>query len=361
MGQIDKERPKIPKFNREKRLIQAALLKTYKDLLFYLVETLHTAGINVSQHDIEAEVNRQMRALSKDVYRYTEHAIVEAFESGQAQQLFGVYSGMTEEEARHFVASSNPTNYYKGVPTPSYATKMPNTETIRAVAMDKALEAGLTMKQARKLITKQSISNPKVAALIRDTYGDILLATDNTKRSIKKVVRETVRDVLQYHSLTDQKYSVQAKEIKKRLTKKGLSEKIVKEGFVGITDKAGRKWDIGTYSDMVTKTKVNQAYIEGVRYEAEQTGIDLAVISSHGAKDACANWEGVVVSLNGLTPGYPVLDDVRATNEIFHPNCQHSVFAVRNIDGLHPDDVAKHKSKLADVGNYTERVYKRKN
>lgn len=194
------------------------------------------------------------------------------------------------------------------------------------------------------------VSRGKVEALFSDTYNDILQATNNTPISIKNIVRDTVQKVAQYNSLKNTNYTEQAEKLMKELSKKGLSEKISKEGFVGVIDRAGRRWDLRTYSNMVIKTKVNQAFMEGIRHEAEQTGLDLAIISDHGAKDACSKWEGVVISMNGLTEGYPTYEQARATNEIWHPNCEHNVHPIRSLDMLHPDDVKQAQKKAVKLG-----------
>ena len=56
-------------------------------------------------------------------------------------------------------------------------------------------------------------------------------------------------------------------------------------------------------------------------------GCDLARISEDGGGDvceACARWEGKVVSLTGATKGFPTLADAEADG-LFHPNCVHRV------------------------------------
>ena len=71
-----------------------------------------------------------------------------------------------------------------------------------------------------------------------------------------------------------------------KLTQQGLSKKLTDEAWVGIINNAGRRWNLSTYAEMVVRTKLQQAHVEGVRVETLERGVDLAVISSHGAKDA---------------------------------------------------------------------------
>ncbi|MED4619471.1 phage minor capsid protein, partial [Priestia megaterium] len=169
-----------------------------------------------------------------------------------------------------------------------------------------------TWNEALNSASFNRIQREKVQALFADTYKDILIATENTSESVKALVRDQVKKVSQYHSLKNTRYTQQAEELAKELSKKGLSERISKEGFVGIEDARGRKWDLKTYSNMVIKTKVNDAYINGMMHESQEKGFDLAVISKHGAKDKCRNWEGMVISLHGKTKGYITYKQARA-------------------------------------------------
>ncbi len=56
-------------------------------------------------------------------------------------------------------------------------------------------------------------------------------------------------------------------------------------------------------------------------------GHDLVRIVTNGAKDACRNWEGRILSLTGATPGFPTLSDAKASGEVFHPRCRHRFVA----------------------------------
>ena len=72
---------------------------------------------------------------------------------------------------------------------------------------------------------------------------------------------------------------------------------------------AGRQWNLPSYVEMACRTAANGAAREGTFDGMRAAGRDLAVIggSSSGC-ELCADWEGEVVSLDGVTPGYPTLD-----------------------------------------------------
>ena len=98
---------------------------------------------------------------------------------------------------------------------------------------------------------------------------------------------------------------------------------------------------------MVARTKMNNAYIQAIREEALQDGTDLAIISTKpDTYDACKNYEGMIISLNGLTAGYLTYEGIKATKQCFHPNCGHFVRPFSNIDRVPPKLKAIHESKM---------------
>ncbi|MFG3611435.1 phage minor capsid protein [Rummeliibacillus stabekisii] len=313
-GKTNKYGVPEPTYMKDKNKLQKAITKAYKQMLDYLVLELSFNPDNphaIREQEIMRQVNYWLKEMNEQLGEELERLIKKTFQEGAAYHRLSVK------------------------------------------------EVG-SWSEAMSASTFNALAVSKVSALFRDTYSDILLATNNTAESVKTLVRDTVSKVARYHSLTNEKYSTQANELAKELSKKGMSEKVKREGFVGITDSAGRKWDLKTYSNMVIKTKVNQAFMQGVIHDSETTGLDLAVISNHGAEDACSKWEGMVISMTGKTKGYITYKQAKATNEIFHPNCEHKVHPIRGLDMLHEDDVALHMEKARKIGDVDSRAYKKK-
>ncbi|WP_185183767.1 phage minor capsid protein [Bacillus subtilis] len=303
-----------PKYDKDKKRMAKMLSKQYKQMLDYLILQLQFNPDDpkvIREAQIMRQINYWLKELDQALYKEIEKLIKKSFKDGQAYHLLSVKEAKNWEEA---VSSA----------------------------------------------TFNKLQRARIEAIVADTHEDILQATNNTSSAIKSVVRQTVSKVAQYHSLNNGNYKDMQKDLLKQLSKQGLSKTIVKDGFVGITDRAGRKWDLATYSKMVVTTKTNQAFIEGVTHESEETGFDLAVISDHGAEDACKNWEGLVISLTGKTKGYITYKQARATNEIFHPNCEHGVHPIRSLDMLPADEIAQHRRKMAQIGNVDSRKYVRK-
>ena len=172
----------------------------------------------------------------------------------------------------------------------------------------------------------------------KDTFKDLLNANKNVEASVQKLVRETFSKHMAVQAALNQSYDNIAKEILKDLSGKKLKTDIA-NGIISIVDKAGRRWKLGTYVDMVVKTKYQQARIEGMKEFTRETGtMDLAQIPKNGAKDMCRIYEGLVISLTGATAGFQTFDDLQATNQIFHPRCRHTPVPIKSLDHLHPNE-----------------------
>lgn len=94
-------------------------------------------------------------------------------------------------------------------------------------------------------------------------------------------------------------------------------------GISGFTDKAGRNWNIASYTEMATRTTVGQAALQGHSDQMEHFGLDLVVISDHAREcELCRPWEGKVFSLSGTSKKYPPLQKA-IDGKLFHPQCSH--------------------------------------
>lgn len=113
-------------------------------------------------------------------------------------------------------------------------------------------------------------------------------------------------------------------------------ERFADRGITSFVDRAGRTWDMETYSEMATLTAIERATREGYTDTMQAYGFDLAIISDHyGACPICEAWQGVVISVSGRTPGYHTLADAEGAG-VFHPRCMHdySVYFDRELSGV---------------------------
>jgi hypothetical protein len=112
-----------------------------------------------------------------------------------------------------------------------------------------------------------------------------------------------------------------------RLTRRQAAQAALNEfaarGVTGFIDAAGRSWNLASYTEMATRTAAISAARMGKLDAMRARGHDLAIISGNTAScELCAPWEGVVVSVDGATPGYPTLDEAEGDG-LFHANCGH--------------------------------------
>lgn len=140
-----------------------------------------------------------------------------------------------------------------------------------------------------------------------------------------------------------------------------------RRGVTAITDRAGRRWDMGAYAEMVTRTHAMRALTEGHRRTLVQNNIRYGVVQGHGYScPLCSPWEGKILSLEGdaaagPTPVPSMVDDTWVTVPVagslaqaeaaglHHPNCAHTVSAY--IPGAtRPEHV--HTSEGTPEGGY---------
>lgn len=210
-----------------------------------------------------------------------------------------------------------------------------------------------TIEELEGAIPYSTLNTFKMDQIVQDTMEDLLFATKHTSKELKKLVRDTFSKNLHYHALKEESQKNIKKLIEKELSSDMLKASLEKKGFVGIVDSAGRRWNTKTYVEMAVKTKMNQAYVEGLKDSAKESGDDLAIIPRKGAKDSCNQFEGMIVSMLGLTKGFPTYDSLQATGLIFHPRCVHSPFPAGSLEMLPKEDIEYHNSKIRQLKTVT--------
>lgn len=214
-------------------------------------------------------------------------------------------------------------------------------------SFDKTLTAA---KKDLKIAFKPS-KQRYVSRMVRDLQTDLLKTTKNTENFTKRIVRESFAKVMSEETLRAQKRSEIARKVKEEITKRALKSKL--EGNIALIDSAGRRWSLDRYVKMAVKTKVNNVYFDGIREQAKEEGMDLAIINSHPLTvDACKKFEGMIISLNGDTKGYFTYEQLKASKKIFHPNCRHFARPIPGIDFVPKEYLRKHERQMVrQVGN----------
>lgn len=138
----------------------------------------------------------------------------------------------------------------------------------------------------------------------------------------------------------------------------------LQDGITGFTDIAGRRWKIGSYTEMAVRTTTARAFLDAGQARMLRAGTRFVTIL--GNNDACAlcgRWFGKVLSIDGTPRGaywveHPYLDGelvevtVDATIEearaagLHHPNCcceraQYTPGLTKRVSAPHYDPVAE--------------------
>lgn len=159
-----------------------------------------------------------------------------------------------------------------------------------------------------------------IAALTSDTASSFADAIQGVKRNATRLLSSAVKQEIKQKIATGMIQGSTVRDVAKQI--KGT---LADEGITAIVDSRGRQWELDTYGEMLYRTKVVEARNLGMANGIAENGYDLAQVSIHHTlHQACAVWEGVIVSINGNTPGYPTLQDAEDAG-LFHPNCEHAI------------------------------------
>lgn len=159
-----------------------------------------------------------------------------------------------------------------------------------------------------------------VKALVDETakaFAESMTGVDRNARALLgRITRETITQ-----KLAEGIIGGKARREINKLIKGTLQE----QGLAALIDKGGHKWTLDRYADMLFRTKAVEARNRGLINRMVENDYDLVQVSSHGTDhEACAVWEGKILSATGATPGYPTVNDATMAG-LFHPNCKHAI------------------------------------
>lgn len=106
-----------------------------------------------------------------------------------------------------------------------------------------------------------------------------------------------------------------------------LAADLRSRGITSFTDRRGRRWRLGVYAAMVTRTTTREAMSRGMANRLLDHGRFLVEISEHlGSCDICKPFEGRTFTLTAEgEPHFPLLRKLPP----FHPNCRHVMVPAR--------------------------------
>lgn len=204
-----------------------------------------------------------------------------------------------------------------------------------------------TIEEAREVVKFNKPNKALMDAAIADTQESLLGVTDKTKTRVKTAVRQAFSEVMK----ANMSRGVNGVRGMSRDIQKRIYEKLGKSVEKSIRDSAGRNYKPKDYVDTAVRTKMLETYREAQTNEALHRGARHGIISYAGSKDACRFHEGRIIKLDATASGnYPTYDELKASNQIFHPRCVHHFSVYKNLDRL-PSEVKEEAEKQARRGN----------
>lgn len=193
-----------------------------------------------------------------------------------------------------------------------------------------ALGLTTTLEEAVSIAKFNTMNKRLINAIVADTQADLLAVTQNVSRKTRATVRQVAADVLRSKTAA----GINGTQSLTQAITKDLRKKLGESADTAIVDSAGRRWKLRAYTEMLVRTKTLEAHKEATINEGISEGAQYAVISRHGATDACRNWEGRVIKLVADAPGdYPYINEL-PKRDIFHPNCKHVITPIKELDFL---------------------------
>jgi len=158
-----------------------------------------------------------------------------------------------------------------------------------------------------------------IVALIDSTFASYAEAITGVKRSANRLLDVAKQELVQQEIAHGVVTGDALRTVRRNI--KGL---LVEDGLPALIDKAGRKWELDRYSEMLFRTKTSEARNLGLANRMVENGYDLVQVSSHGATDVCGPWEGKILSVTGDNKKYPSVAEATEAG-LFHPNCRHVI------------------------------------
>jgi hypothetical protein len=291
--------------------------------------------------DIQRLVDAYRRAV-RDIQRELAALPIEdlsrANSAAALAEIANILAGLNEESAE-WVATHIPEAALDGV--------------ARTIV---ALGGTETLEQAKEIAKFNRINANMVAAVVADTQSDLLAVTTSIDRRVRAAVRQAVGDSMRANMAA----GINGRKTISRDILAGMRKALGDAVNTGLVDSAGRRWKPDVYADMVTRTKMMVTQIDATANESLARNVQYAVISTHRAADACRFHEGRIIKLSPDAEGpYPTYEELRATGQIFHPNCRHVITPVRRPERLSSNRSTGGRSDYRPSDAKTLREYER--
>ncbi|MDP4549839.1 phage minor capsid protein [Alkalihalobacillus macyae] len=224
---------------------------------------------------------------------------------------------------------------------------IPKVATEGVVASLMSLGVVDSLQEAKNIAKLNNLNKTLVETMIADTQEDLLQVTQKMSKRFKVAMRQaTAESFRENYAKNINGVPTIRTDIKRR-----LKDDLVSSVEKGVIYADGRKVSLHDYVDAVVRTKSMDAFNEAHTNESVSREAYYAIISSHGAKDACSFHEGRIVKLIESAPGdYTTLSELQGSGQIFHIRCKHSFSSMRDPDLL-PESIKSKAESQAELGS----------
>ena len=172
-----------------------------------------------------------------------------------------------------------------------------------------------------------------VERLSRETLGYLNATHARILRSTMDAYRSIIADASQ---------QVLLGTVTRRQAAQSALNRFAQQGITGFVDKAGKAWNLASYTEMATRAGTMQAAVQGHTDTMQANGLDLVIVSEDGSPcPDCEEWEGMVLSISGNSPGADDTVDSAMGAGLFHPGCKHTLSAYQEgITQPYPEKTA---------------------
>lgn len=186
-------------------------------------------------------------------------------------------------------------------------------------AVRQAFEQGASDGAAELGTAMGRTNTHAVDALVREAVSGVT----STHGQILRTALDAYREVIAHTAAP----GVVTGTVTTRQAAQQALNRLADQGITGFRDRAGRRWELESYTEMATRTAAGRAQVDGTLDQFVADGRDLVIVSDAPEEcRVCRPWEGKVLSISGRTPGYPSVTEARNAG-LLHANCRHALRA----------------------------------
>jgi len=191
------------------------------------------------------------------------------------------------------------------------ASKQLDRAGIKVKGMQAFTSRGKVTKAFQAPIHKEALDR-----IMSDAMLDLTAAVRTAKRSVGTNITATLNDVR--NELGGATVSGDAR----RVVQQRVAESFAKNGFTSFVTSDGKNLPLDFYARTVANTKMRDAAVTGSCNRYREAGVDtVRIIGNDDCCEICAQYQGMVVSLDGLDDRFP--SDIPLPP--YHPNCHDNV------------------------------------